>query len=476
IMSEETAKKKKEKNPNHLSFWKLLAFKSSDISAAWVNVIVLSYLSMYCSDVLGINIAVVGTLLLVSRVIDAITDLVAGWIVDNTHSRLGKGRPYELCIIGETICTILLFSCSPEWSTVVKCAWIVIMYTFVFSIFATLRNAAATPYTIRAFSNNSTVIRKVASYGGIITMAGSIAMATAFPMLMAGVATSASGWSRLIAVIMIAATFIGLFRFIFIKEDPSVDVGSSQQKIRPHEIAQLFKRNKYVWIYAAMMLCYNIITNLAVSSYYFRWVVGNVGLAGVLSAVGIIILPIMFAFPAIMKKMGSMGKMVGMLCIIGVIGYLIAFVSGSNIVGVVFGYLLGSLGGLPLAYYGVLFVMNICSYNEILGMPRMDATSSSLGNFCAKLGAALGSFVTGIMLSIGGYVSAQGVESQPGSAIFMIRVDFAIVPAILMVVITICAFAFAKLEPKVNAFEAEKKAKQEAAGKEQAAQNEQTEA
>ena len=44
------------------------------------------------------------------------------------------------------------------------------MYTLVFSIFTTLRGAANTPYTIRHFSNNPILIRKVASYGGVITM------------------------------------------------------------------------------------------------------------------------------------------------------------------------------------------------------------------------------------------------------------------------------------------------------------------
>lgn len=48
------------------------------------------------------------------------------------------------------------------------------MYTLVFSVFSTLRGAGMTPYTIRHFSNNPALLRKVASYGGIITMAGSM--------------------------------------------------------------------------------------------------------------------------------------------------------------------------------------------------------------------------------------------------------------------------------------------------------------
>ena len=66
-----------------------------------------------------------------------------------------------------------------------------------------------------------------------------------------------------------------------------------------------------------------------------------------------------------------------------------------------------------------------------------------------------------VALSIGGYISTTGEEvvTQPASALFMIRFDFALIPAILLVVIAVCALAFAKLEPKAEAFENEKKAK-----------------
>lgn len=58
------------------------------------------------------------------------------------------------------------------------------MYTLVFTVFTTLRSADNTPYTIRAFSNNQTVITKIASYGGIITMGSTIGISILFPIIM----------------------------------------------------------------------------------------------------------------------------------------------------------------------------------------------------------------------------------------------------------------------------------------------------
>lgn len=453
----------KPKNADRLGLGRLLVWKSSDVTAAWVNVIMLNYLSIYASDTLGINIGLVGTMLLASKIIDGFTDIFAGWLVDNTHTKLGKGRPYEIAIVGMTICSILLFMADPAWETAVKCGWVFFMYTLTFSVFSTLRAAASAPYTIRHFSNNPVLIRKVSSYGGIVTMAGSMIVNLVFPVLMGTIATSAKGWTAAVALVLIPGTLIGVLRFFFCKEDPSVDATSKQEPIRLKEIFTMLRRNKYVWFYAGTMLCYNIITNLAVGSYYFKWIVGNIALAGALSAVSFILLPIMLSFPVIMKKIGSMGKMIGYFCFVGIGGYVLCFVSGSFLPGVLAGYVLGQFATLPLAYYQVLFIMNICTYNEMQGMPRMDGSSNILANFCMKAGGAIGAWLTAVLLMVAGYVSAESAVSQPASALMMIRVDFALVPALLLVFIAIFCFAFARLEPLAAEFEAKKKAAEKTA-------------
>lgn len=403
--------KTKERDPNKLSVGRLLLWKSSDVSQAAVQAIVLGFLTLYCTDTLGINPAVLGTLLLASKIVDGFTDVFAGWLVDNTHTKLGKGRTYELCIVGVTICSMGLFMGNPAWSDFIKCAWIFCIYTLVFSVFTTLRGAAGTPYTIRAFSNNQVLITKVASYGGIITMGGSILINMLFPIVMSKLATSRGGWITTIAIFMIPLTLIGVLRFIFIKEDPSVDAGQQYQKVSLKEIFMMFRKNKYVWLYAGIMLCYNIMTALGVGTYYYKWVIGNMGLMAVTSVFSIVTLPLMFSFPAIMKKIGTMGNMIAAFCGIGVVGYLIAFLSNDNLVGVVAGTMIGSIAGLPLAYYGVLFIMKCCTYNEMQGLPRMDGSSNILANFTSKVGSALGSAVTGFMLGLSGYVYGDNVTA-----------------------------------------------------------------
>lgn len=451
----------KKNNENKVGVGRLLIWKSSDVAQAAVQSIVLGYLSLYCTDMLGIAPAIVGMLLAASKVVDAFTDVFAGWLVDNTHSRFGKGRPYELCILGVMLCSLGLFAANPEWSIFFKCAWIFCMYTLVFSVFTTFRQAGATPYTIRAFSNNQVLITKVSSYGGIITMAGSIVISMIFPIVMGRLATSAAGWTKTVAMFVIPLTLISVLRFIFIKEDPSVDAGEQHQSVSIKEIFMMFKKNKYVWLYAGIMLFYNISTSLGAGTYYFRWVIGDISMMSLISMISIIVIPVMFVFPIIMRKIGSMGNMIAYFSVIGVVGYIIVFFSGSNMVGIMLGMVLGSFAGLPIAYYGVLFVMKCCTYNEMQGMPRMDASSNIMANFMSKVGAAGGSLITGLLLSAAGYVSANNSGVQPDSAIMMIRILFSIAPAICMAVIGICSKQFAKLEKMIPEWEEKKKAELE---------------
>lgn len=346
--------KTKERDPNKLGVGRLLIWKSSDVSQAAVQAIVLGFLTLYCTDTLGINPAVLGTLLLASKIVG-----------------------------------------------------------------------------------------------------GSILINMLFPIVMSKLATSRGGWITTIAIFMIPLTLIGVLRFIFIKEDPSVDAGQQYQKVSLKEIFMMFRKNKYVWLYAGIMLCYNIMTALGVGTYYYKWVIGNMGLMAVTSVFSIVTLPLMFSFPAIMKKIGTMGNMIAAFCGIGVVGYLIAFLSNDNLVGVVAGTMIGSIAGLPLAYYGVLFIMKCCTYNEMQGLPRMDGSSNILANFTSKVGSA----VTGFMLGLSGYVYGDNVTAQPGSAVMMIRVLFAIVPAISLVLIGICAKKFVKLEQQIPEWEEQKKAR-----------------
>lgn len=278
-----------------LPFFKFLAWKSSDVASAVAYLIVSTYLMRFCTDFLGLDSLTVGNILLISNIVDFITDFIGAVIVDNTNTQIGRGRPYELSIVGVTICTILLFATPTSWSDTVKYLWVFFVYTFEFGVFNTMRGAGQNAYTIRAWKNRK-VIGKLSSYGGFVTTIGSMCVSLSFPVLMGTIATTAEGWLRLVAIYMVPLTLIGTLRFIFVKEDTSVDA-HNHEKVDFKAIFRMLKKNKYGWYYAGIMLLFNTIQSLGTLSYYWKYIVGDESLSGMFSIFSIILMPVMLFFP-----------------------------------------------------------------------------------------------------------------------------------------------------------------------------------
>lgn len=458
--------KKRAPKEDRLPFFRFLAWKSSDVASAAAFLLCTNYLSMYCTDFLGLAPATVGMILLVSNVVDFVTDFIGAIIVDNTNTKWGRGRPYELSILGVTICTILLFATPNSWSNTVKILWVFFVYTFEFGVFNTLRVAGQNAYTVRAWKNNRKVIGKVSSYGGFVTTLGSMCVTLTFPKLMAEL-TTAEGWLPLVAMYMVPLTLIATLRFIFVKEDTSIDSGK-HVKVDLKMIFTMMKKNKYAWMYAGIIFLFNTITSMGTATYYWKYIVGDTSMMGIVSIFGTLMLPLMLIFPLLLKKF-SAAQIIAASAVISTVGYVLNFFAGSSIPLLMGAGILTAFAMLPISYLGYMLVMDLASYNEHQDMPRMEATIGAVFNgFGQQFGQGVGAAITGFMLSVAGYVAAEGnaIVAQPDSAMVMIRVLHSFVPALLMILTGACAFLFAKLSKQMPQIEEEVAARKAAASTE----------
>ncbi|MCR5101169.1 MAG: MFS transporter [Butyrivibrio sp.] len=453
-------KAKNVNNADKMPWGRFFAWKTRDVALAGVTVILSGYLLLYSSNTLGLDPKIVGLLLLAARLVDAVTDLLAGYIVDNTNTKLGKGRPYEICIVFQWICVILLFCCGPEWSMAIKYVWVFLMYILVYSVFGTMLAASQTPYLIRAFHGNSRLVTKVASFGGIVSMAGSILISMTFPRLYNSWIVMGNGgaaaWRKLIVIYAIPLAIFGLIRFFLVKEDPNVDAGQSTQKLNLKEAITMLKTNPYAWSWGGMIGLYNMIVGFGAGSYYFQYIVGDAGAFGIVSAFAIVLLPVMIVFPALIKKLG-MSKLFILASVLSILGYVTVFFSHGNLSMVYTGIVVTNLISLPCSYLQAPGIMQIANYNEYKGMHRMDGTSAVVMNFLMKALNGIGTGLTGILLGAAGYVTTTSNEvvTQPDSALNMITWLYSLIPALCLVGIILCAVHFNKLEAKMPEIEAE---------------------
>lgn len=72
---------------------KRIGYGIGDLGCNLVFSTMASYLMVFYTDVFGITAAAAGTMMLVTKFIDAFTETGMGLIVDRTHTKWGQGRP-----------------------------------------------------------------------------------------------------------------------------------------------------------------------------------------------------------------------------------------------------------------------------------------------------------------------------------------------------------------------------------------------
>lgn len=425
--------KNKEKNKDdRVGFGTLLLWNSRSISTSIVTLL-LAFLMIYCTDTLQVPAAYVSIILVASKLLDGVTDMFAGFIVDKTKTKWGKARPYELFIVAIWLATWLLFSTPESMSMTAKLIWIFVMYALANSICYTFLNANNTPYLVRAFKSGQVV--KLTSYGSIITMLAAVIFNMTFPALMAKIATSASGWSRLVLLFAVPMAAIGILRMIFCPE--KYDVDAEQKNAEPLKVSDVFKlikTNKFILIIALMTFVFNFVCNMGVQTYYYTYIVGNVALMGISAVAQIVALPLALFFPKLISKFSTV-KLMMIGFVVSAAGYLLNFVAGGNVALLAIAAIMWGAGTIPASMLSALVIIECADYNEWKGNHRMEGTMSSLVGLGAKIGAALGAGALGILLSMAGYTG--DAATMPSSALTMIQMLFTLVPAVLYILVAL---------------------------------------
>lgn len=101
-----------------LPVWEKISYGLGDSACNIYFQIVIVYLMQFYTDVFGISAAAAGTMFLIVRIVDGLTDLIMGAISDRTKSRWGKYRPYMLWLaIPFAVLGILVFI-TPDFSEI----------------------------------------------------------------------------------------------------------------------------------------------------------------------------------------------------------------------------------------------------------------------------------------------------------------------------------------------------------------------
>ena len=187
--------------------WFSLAWTSRG-TAVTLNVLLIGYATYYATDILGLSPGLMGILILASKLFDGVTDLVVGFIVDKTHTKLGKARPYELFVIAMWFFTVLMYA-TPDWGSTGQAVWVFATYSIINAVCNTFLGGIDAVYMGRAIRNEGNRI-KVMSFSGAIGMIAAIVFSILFPQVLGTLGTTKEGWLQIAVSFAIPLTIIGL--------------------------------------------------------------------------------------------------------------------------------------------------------------------------------------------------------------------------------------------------------------------------
>lgn len=387
-----------------MPLWYSVAWSSRGISVA-IAAIIMMQITFYSTDVLGLNPAVLGTLFFVSKIVDAFTDLGFGYILDKTHTRFGKARPYEWFIVLEWLFLVLMFNV-PKIGATGQYIWIFIMYVIVNAVCATVLGGNDSVYLARTFTSHKNQVSVIA-VNGFVVMFVSIAFNIVFPRWLANEGITQAGWKAFMIPLGIAMAVIGILRFFVCKEvaieEKKDDKKKEQQNLSMKETIKILSKNKYLFLVLALMFLTFWANNMsAATTYYFKYIVGDIALQGTLAITGMIVIPAIVLFPILSEKIGTTKILQGCL-LIGTIGIGIRTIGGTNIVTLIIGGMLAGIGTLPISMMINTYLIDCMDYGEWKTGIRIEGLVASICNFASKVGMGIGMGAVGFVMGIVGY-------------------------------------------------------------------------
>lgn len=415
-----------------------------------LNMMIVAFITFFATDTLGLSPELVGTLLLASKIFDGFTDLIIGYVIDKTYTRWGKARPYEFFLLPLWICTFLLFMV-PNVGTAGKAAWLFIMYTLINSVCVTCLNGSDAVYLKRAVADGNKRNSVLSITGFIVSLASSVGY-TIMPMLIAQLGATQNGWLTIALAMGIPALLIGFLRFAFVKEtaeesEPKVEKGEREKGATLGESIKILFSNKYIVMVSLAAFLTTIINTMAqtTGTYYFSYVVGDLNLMSVVSVVGIGTPFVLLFFPVVMRKLGSMTlTQIGL--VLGVVGSVIRFFAGSNLVLLMICNIMCSVAVLPLACMVNVYLIDCMEYSYLKTGKKVEGVMVSLNNFLGKVAGAVASGGLGIVMGMAGYDGMAAI--QTASAVTAIKMLYSLIPAAIFA-ITFIILCFYDLDKKL---------------------------
>lgn len=437
-----------------------VAYGLGDTASNIVFQTVMLFLTFFYTDIFGISPAVVGSMFLLVRIIDAVTDPLMGALADNTHSRYGQYRPYLLWLaLPFAFCSVLAFT-TPEFSENGKVWYAFVTYTLLMLAYTAINIPYSALGGVLTANPNERV--SVQSYRFVFGMLGGlIVTACTLPLVQFfGQGDQAKGYQWTIAAMSLFGLILFLMCFAGTKERVQAPVG--QKLTFKSSLQTLWQNDQWrVLCVAAMILLTGMVLRNTLAIYYVKYYLARDDLISWFMTLGMIgnIAGVALA-SYLATKVDKVKAYIGLQLISAVICALGFFIAPDQLQ---LAFIMHFLWCFFLQMATPLLwakMADTVDYGHVKTGLRVTGLVYSSIVFFIKLGLAIGGAMAGWLLAWYGY---QAGQAQSADTLNGLLLSFTLWPALCSVLVALVMTRYRLSNQRVQQVSAELAAKSQAA-------------
>ena len=429
----------------YLKWYNKIGYGSGDIGGNVVYAFLTFFVMIYLTDSIGLNSGIIGTLMAVAKIFDGISDVIFGSLIDKTHTKMGKARPWMLWpYFGCGVCLFAIFAIPTSWGKVAQYTFFLIFYVMLNAVFYTANNIAYSALTALVTKNENERVQLGSIRFVFAFTTSTIIQAVTFG-LVDHFGNDAAAWKIVALIYVIIGIISNTISVLSLKELPEEENNTKKETSAPAEkyslreaVGLLIKNKYYLLILGIYLLTQLYSAFTGVGTFYMTYVLGDANLLGKFAtALNIPMIIGLLLVPTVVAKLGGMYR-------INYSGYIVATVARFLVI--VAAYMgsipmmlaftaVASLGMCPLQGDLNAVIASASDYTYLTTGKRIDGTMYSCTSLGVKLGGGLGTAVSGWLLAASGYIKG-GAVAQPDSVITMLNVMYLWLPAIFCALVT----------------------------------------